>query len=107
MASANGNLYTTSANSFAIPADARFVEFTAPSGAISASITTTPLLVGTVIQISMPTSNAAGLTITTSGGVTIMGSTSYLLPTSNAAPGGTNDRAWQLRVVAPNTLRVA
>lgn len=101
-------VYTSSANSgYTMPNDTAFMEYTAGTGAISSNLPATTPAVGTTIQVSLQTSNAGGLTLVAPGGVTIQGASSFLLPGSDAAPSTTADRAWQLRVVAPNTWRVA
>lgn len=101
-------LVTSAANAgYTIPADATMVEYTAPTGSISSNLPATTPAVGTVIQVSMPTSNAAGLTLVAPGGTTVQGTSSFLLPGSDAAPPTTADRTWQLRVVSANTWRVA
>lgn len=104
----SGGLDTSSATSgYTIPANIDMVEFTAGAGAITANLPAITPAVRSTIQVSMPTNNAGGLTLVAPGGVTIQGASSFLLPGSDAAPSTTADRAWQLRVVAPNTWRVA
>lgn len=106
--SGGSTLVTSAANAgYTIPVGATLVEYTAPTGSISSNLPAMTPAVGTVIQVSMPTSNAAGLTLVAPGGTTIQGASSFLLPGSDASPPTTADRAWQLRVVSTNTWRVA
>lgn len=94
-----GTSFSSSANSFTIPDMSSFVEASAATGAIAATLSTPTPGTWLPMQIVLTGTNAAGLTVTAPGGFTIMGAASFLLPGSNAAPSTTADRGWQLRLV--------
>lgn len=81
-------------------------EYTAAAGAITPALPAN-MPIGFVLEVVLASANADGLTLSAPGGGTIQGAASLLLPGSDAAPPTTADRAWQLRVTAANTWRLA